>query len=747
MQNKFYAFAATAFLIGLASLKLNAQIVGANVFLKGNYVEVGINTCGAFGSPTAPPAGYHPTEGGLGFVADWESDGWDVGTPQYCGDYFVPGTPVEGWQIQIGDTWWTNTDQSCGGSDIPGDISDYSYIGGIYTGVWTGNLTTGAIDLDITAITTLPEDALYFVTRILLCNNGDEPLNDVYYKRNVDPDNDQPWSGDFTTDNVIVYQPPTDAEALVTSEGLTYGCFLGIGARDENARVSYGNFGTDDGSPQNVWEATGGYFGDGSSVGDIANSISFYIETINPGECKCVAFAYILNVDDLEEALEATVTYNLTADDVTVSSGDTVYICEPGEPVTLSILGAPDYEWTWSPTTGLDTFVGDTVIATVTETTTYTITGVGGFCGDATLEVTIVVDDTEFADAGDDVEICLGDATILNADGGVLADLYSWAPATYLDCTDCPDPTVTPTEAGDFTYVLTTTNQRGCNATDDVTVTVHPLPEVNAGPDVDLCPEGSIELEATGAVEYTWTPSDGLSCDDCPNPVCTVNETTVYTVTGVDANGCVNTDNMEVNVFPNLEGIMTVETDESVLGVYGFDFIQIDTIDIYMGETVVLNAEGAVEYVWTPATGLSSSTIEDPTANPEVTTLYVVIGVDANGCVDIDSILIFVVGEINVEIPTAFSPNGDNLNDTWSPFVTGSGCIDGYTIYNRLGQVVFEGPGICPDFPCAPNDTNCGWNGTIDGTEQELGTYVVVIRFSTTDGLERLWSGNFTLVR
>ncbi|HNV99853.1 MAG TPA: hypothetical protein PKL06_10830, partial [Chitinophagales bacterium] len=209
MQNKFYAFAATAFLIGLASLNLNAQIVGANVFLKGNYVEVGINTCGAFGSPTAPPAGYHPTEGGLGFVADWESDGWDVGTPQYCGDYFVPGTPVEGWQIQIGDTWWTNTDQSCGGSDIPGDISDYSYIGGIYTGVWTGNLSAGAIDLDITAITTLPEDALYFVTRILLCNNGDAPLNDVYYKRNVDPDNDQPWSGDFTTDNVIVYQPPT----------------------------------------------------------------------------------------------------------------------------------------------------------------------------------------------------------------------------------------------------------------------------------------------------------------------------------------------------------------------------------------------------------------------------------------------------------------------------------------------------------------------------------------------------------
>ena len=302
--------------------KISAQIVGADCFLKGEFVEVGINTCGAYGSPSSPPLGYHPTEGGLGFVADWESDGWDAGSPDYCGDYFVPGSPVEGWQVQIGPDVWTNTDQGCGGAAIPGDVTDYTFAAGIYTGTWVGNIVTGSTDLEITQITTLPEDKLYFVTRILLCNNGDEALNNVYYKRNVDPDNDQPWSGDFTTDNIIVYQPPIDDQALVTSEGLTFGCFLGIGARDENSRVSYGNFGTADGTPQDVYEATAGYVGAGSSVGDIANSIAFYIETINPGECKCVAFAYILNVDDLEEALEATVTYNLEVDDVTVSSGD-----------------------------------------------------------------------------------------------------------------------------------------------------------------------------------------------------------------------------------------------------------------------------------------------------------------------------------------------------------------------------------------------------------------------------------------
>ena len=90
-------------LLMLAGITAEAQIVGANAFMKGNYVEVGVNTCGAYGSNALPPAGYHPTEfSGLGFVADSDMDGWTTGTPDYCGDYFVPGSPVEGWEIQIG---------------------------------------------------------------------------------------------------------------------------------------------------------------------------------------------------------------------------------------------------------------------------------------------------------------------------------------------------------------------------------------------------------------------------------------------------------------------------------------------------------------------------------------------------------------------------------------------------------------------------------------------------------------------
>lgn len=716
MRNKLLLITTLSFALGWAQ----AQIVGEDGFMQGMFVEVGVNQCGAYGSGDPAPAGFHPTEtGGLGFVADWESDGWDTGSPDYCGDYFVPGSPVEGWQLQIGSDVWTNTDQSCGTDDIAGDVTEYSFAGGIYTTIWEGGIPSE--DMTVTQITTLPEDKLYFVTRILLCNDGDEPIDDVYYKRNVDPDNDQPWSGDFTTDNVIVYQPPTDDQALVTSEGLTYGCFLGIGARDTNARVSYGNFATAAGDPEDVWFATGGYEGSGSEVGDIANSIAFYVPTINPGECKCVAFAYILSVDDLEEALEATVTYNLTVNDETVASGDTVYICEPGEDVDLSVVGADDYEWTWSPSDILDTEVGTSVVATPTETVTITAVGVGGFCGDATVNVTLVIDEEEFAQAGEDEDICFGLSTTLNGDGGAFDSLFTWSPATGLSDPNIANPVAGPTST--TTYTLTTIDQFGCPATDEVTITVNPLPDVDAGPDQEFCVDGVITLTATGATTYEWSPTDGLSDPNIANPECTVDEATTYTVTGTDDNGCINTDDVfvSVNYLPEVNAVASPYT-----------------IDVFLGQTSTLDVTtGGVVFVWQPTTGLSNPNIQNPVVSgiPD-TIIYTVTVTDVNGCVNADTVQVNAIGELVVGLPTAFSPNGDGINDTYAPVVDGSGDLNYFAIFNRWGELVFESASAFD-----------GWDGMHNGNEADMGTYVVIARANTSLGEERSYQGYFTLIR
>ena len=148
-------FVAAILVISYAS---NAQLVGLNAFLKGDHVEVGVNKCGVYGTTVNPPAGYHPNwVAGLGFVADSDLDGWDVGSPyNYCGDYFVPGTPEEGWQVQIGGSVYTNASNGCSPSEIPGGIDSYDYTGGLYTVTWEGSIPSE--DVTITQVTTLQVD-------------------------------------------------------------------------------------------------------------------------------------------------------------------------------------------------------------------------------------------------------------------------------------------------------------------------------------------------------------------------------------------------------------------------------------------------------------------------------------------------------------------------------------------------------------------------------------------------------------
>ena len=720
-QGRFYHWILTGILSGICILPAKAQIVGSDVFLQGLFVEVGINQCAAYGSEGGAPAGYHPTESGLGFVADWESDGWDTGTPDYCGDYFVPGSPVEGWQVQVGTDVWTNTDQFCSPDEIPGDITSYEFADGVYTAVWEGDIASE--NLAITQTTRLPEDKLYFTTEITFCNEGATDLVDVYYNRNVDPDNDQPWSGSFTTVNTIVSQPIEDSvcDALVTSEGQTYGCFLGLGARDYRARVSWGNFSTTAGTPQNVYEGTGGYSSSGTNTNDIANSIAFYIPLIEAGECEIITFAYVLSIDDLEEALDATTAFDLSVNSEVVSSGDTAYYCNPLDSMHLEILGGEDYIWEWSPSTYLDVDTGHIVNFVSPVTQTLIANGVG-LCGEVTLEVTLLVDTTvAISDAGDDEPICIGSETTLNGDGSPLDDLYLWVPATGLSDPNIANPVASPTTT--TTYTLITTNQYGCPAVDDVTITVNPLPDVDAGPDQEFCVDGVIVLDASGAVDYEWSPAVGLSDPGIADPECTVDENTTYTVTGTDANGCVNTDDVfiSVNYLPDVDAIASPYT-----------------IDVFLGETSTLDVlTGGISFVWSPPTGLSDPNSQNPVVSgiPD-TIVYTVTVTDINGCVSTDTVQVNAIGELVVGLPTAFSPNGDGYNDFYAPVLDGSGDLEYFAIYNRWGQLVFES-----------NTATLGWDGMFNGKEAELGSYVVYARARTSLDEQREYSGYFTLVR
>ena len=110
---------------------------------------------------------------------------------------------------------------------------------------------------------------------------------------------------------------------------------------------------------------------------------------------------------------------------------------------------------------------------------------------------------------------------------------------------------------------------------DTVCVTIDPLPVANAGPDVTIFEEGSTQLNGSGGVTYTWTPSYGLSDTTIANPVANPMQTTTYYLTVTSPAGCVSTDSVIVTVLPKIvfpDGI--TPNGDGVNDVWIIDFIE-----------------------------------------------------------------------------------------------------------------------------------------------------------------------------
>jgi len=300
----------------------------------------------------------------------------------------------------------------------------------------------------------------------------------------------------------------------------------------------------------------------------------------------------------------------------TVSGGINKTICA-GSSATLNATGGTTY--TWSPATGLSCTSCASPTASPATTTVYTVTGTDANGCSNTANVTVTVNPLPSISGGSNKTICAGSSAILNATGGTS---YTWSPAAGLSCTNCASPTASP--ATTTVYTVTGTDANGCQNTANVTVTVNPLPNISGGPNKAICTGASTTLTATGGTSYTWSPAAGLSCTNCASPTASPATTTVYTVTGTDANGCSNTAQVTVTVnpLPNINA----GVDKSIC----------------IGTSTTLPASGGVSYTWSPATGLSCTNCATPTATPTTTTVYTVTGTDANGCVNTGQVTVTV---------------------------------------------------------------------------------------------------------
>jgi hypothetical protein len=226
-------------------------------------------------------------------------------------------------------------------------------------------------------------------------------------------------------------------------------------------------------------------------------------------------------------------------------------ICR-GESVQLTANGAggrPGYTYTWD--NGLGSGQTKTVSPQTTTTYKVIITDTNG-CSSSS-QTTITVNPQPVLNAGQDVEICIGQSVLLtvNATNGTTPYTYTWPnPPGGTGNSKSVSPTTTTT------YVVTVTDAKGCTATDDVRITVNPNPSVTANAN-SICSGNTLLVTSTptggtSPYQYSWTGPNGFTAtsQNISRPNATSSMAGTYSVTVTDSKGCVATASTNATVTP-----------------------------------------------------------------------------------------------------------------------------------------------------------------------------------------------------
>ncbi|MBD3637101.1 MAG: T9SS type A sorting domain-containing protein [Crocinitomicaceae bacterium] len=294
-----------------------------------------------------------------------------------------------------------------------------------------------------------------------------------------------------------------------------------------------------------------------------------------------------------------------------------------GDSVVLYTDSYTSYLWNTADT---DSFI----VASSAGSYSVTITDLNG-C-QATANTTVSVFSLPTVDAGAGFSVCPGGSGALNASG---ATTYQWDVDATLSQLNIPNPVASPT--ADTWYYVTGTDGNGCEGYDSVQVTIYTPPVVNAGVDDQVCSGDTIQLGASGALTYSWNPSPTLSSTTIADPLAFPTSQTTYTVTGTDANGCTDSDNVTISTL-SLPGVNAGTNDSHCIG-----------------DSTQLFATGAISWQWQANPDLSSTTSQNPWASNSSDTWFYVTGTDVNGCSNSDSVFISVDPLPNVSAGANFS--------------------------------------------------------------------------------------------
>lgn len=266
--------------------------------------------------------------------------------------------------------------------------------------------------------------------------------------------------------------------------------------------------------------------------------------------------------------------------------------------IDLEIIGGvPGYSFNWNPDLGIQ---GDQ-FNLASGTYDLTVTDVAG----CTAEFSYVINTEDKIEFQTNVfdESCSG----LNDGALMISDITN--AGTNLVVSVNGNPVDAPFVLEDLQpgpYDITLSNDEGCLITETINI-VQGLPAqlLDYQMSYQLTAGDSIQIVGTldpSAASIQWSPSQGLSCDDCPNPIASPISSTAYTLTAIDADGCVDQLMIEFTVVPPVE-ILIIPNIFSPGSNSNNDIFEINSDLIQSAQFSVYDRWGGLLYNQTTASG------------------------------------------------------------------------------------------------------------------------------------------------
>ncbi len=313
--------------------------------------------------------------------------------------------------------------------------------------------------------------------------------------------------------------------------------------------------------------------------------------------------------------------------------------------------------------------------------------------------------------------VCFGDVITLQIDPVEKDVKYTWIKNS---ANDANTTSITVSALGTYQYGIyaESTVNAGCFdfAPTPITVNINPYPVVTFATIPPFCSNNAVKIDLRNYVTPTYTPTEGK-----------------FTGTGIVNNYEFDPKSLGFGSFPikytyktpegcEKDNTSTILIDQTPVVRLGED------LTIFRGEKVQIKSVGSsgskYRYEWTPPAELDSPTSPQPIAKPDATTEYEVkVTAILSGCFNKDKIKIFV--RATLEIPLAFTPNSDNVNDEWVIMDNNRQANDypdiEVKIFNRWGSEIFSSVG-------SGQYNTRRFDGIQNGERLPAGTYFYVIK-------------------